>query len=194
LLVYNFAELLADPATAALRTYPIPATGQFGALQLGPEGRVYLATFGRSYLFVIDNPEDFDHPGIYQLPSDFLAGTALSQLGLPSFVASWFAIDIEGSESFCVNTPQDFTATISIFGTVAYTEWDFGDGSVPVRDTNVILGSQTHSYTYARSGSYTITIRLYQAGGNEVGSQTHAVKVMPCMLPVNPHVGNGWGR
>ncbi|MDH6358697.1 PKD domain-containing protein [Parabacteroides sp. PF5-9] len=189
LYVYDFEDLMSDTETRKVYTMP---GGSTGALQLGPDGRMYIALSGNTFLYVIDNPEDFENLRIYQLPNYFLGtGSSLrSGLGLPSFAANWFSVSIDADQSFCVNTSQDFTVILNQSGAdeIAYTEWDFGEGGSFLKDTNVSSGTQTHSYTYEKPGMYNITVRSYLADGKEVASETITVKVNPCVLPVNPNI------
>ncbi|MDH6356499.1 PKD domain-containing protein [Parabacteroides sp. PF5-9] len=189
LYAFDFEELIGSstPNNVAMKTFGSFPTA-FYSLQLAPDGRIYSTGYMKNYMYVLDNPEDLDHLKIYQTPDGFLSG--VGRVGLPSFAANWFAVSIEADQIFCVNTQQDFTVVLSQSGQdeIAYTEWDFGDGSAFVKDTNVGSGSQTHSYTYTKPGMYTITVCSYLANGKEAASNSLVVKVNPCVIPVNPNV------
>ncbi|MDH6358701.1 PKD domain-containing protein [Parabacteroides sp. PF5-9] len=193
---WNFEDL-----TNALDLSSVPrkefsfSGGGCWALQLAPDGRIYIAAHQQTYLYVIDNPEEYDSLRIYRLPTAFLgaAGVVQCRLGFPTFAANWFNVSFDGDDSFCVNTPQTFNVIIeksSGVDEIGYTEWDFGDGSAIITDTNV-SGTQTHTHTYAEKGVYTITVRVFKkSDGSEMTSQRQRfnVKASSCLLPVNHNI------
>lgn len=213
--IYDFAQLQAasTPSTVSKKTLtfqgntPQGGTG-FGAVQLGPDMRIYLASgwIGADtnpktkVCYVVDNPEEYDNLRIYQLDnflptSTIVGGTSRAprfNMGLPSFAANWFNVSLDGEDSFCVNTPQTFTVTIETGAgpdEVSHTIWDFGDGSPTITDTTI--GVQNQTYTYTKRGSYTITVKAYrQSDGTELTEQrqTLIVKVNSCHLPVNHNI------
>lgn len=172
-------------------TFP-KAGGMPAGLQLGPDGRLYIArhpnTTSPASLYVIENPEQFNNLKIYNL-NNFLTGSSF--MGLPSFAASWFEFKIDGETEFCLdNVEREYTLTISRgVGSeqLAYTQWDFGDNTTQVRDNNVTDGDiQSHMHAYSAAGDYTITVTSYDASGNEIttmGKQTLAIKVLESPSP-----------
>jgi hypothetical protein len=171
-----------------MKRIPFPTTGGMPAgIQLGPDGRMYISA--NKYLsipptlYVIENPEQINNLRIFEL-KNFLNGTP--HYGLPSFAASWFELKIEGETEFCLdNIQREYSLTISKgVGSeeLAYTQWNFGDGSTPVTDNNVNDGSiQYHKHAYSAAGDYTITVTCHKANGDEIiamGRQTLEVKVL----------------
>jgi PKD repeat protein len=121
-----------------------------GALQIGRDGRIYVATYKRNYLGLIRNPEvvipnnfiDFSHTS-NQFP---LIATALSELGLPNFVSSIFedvSIDVVGQSC----SP---TFSYSGLGNIVSYLWNFGDGTISTSEAPI--------HTYLESGTYTVTL------------------------------------
>lgn len=84
-------DLLAGTATDILNSEVVlnSQVSSYGALQLGPDGKMYVARYGSGYLGLINNPNilglqcNFDNNGIY------LNG-GLSECGLPNFINSYF--------------------------------------------------------------------------------------------------------
>lgn len=191
LSVYKFKDLLAaaDPNTVSSKSYPIGN----GALQLGPDGRIYLVEKSTTYLYVVDNPEEYDNLNIYRLPDNSLGG-GICIYGLPSFSAHWFATSsLTGNDSFCAGSLQAFSISITK-GTAAnaieYIRWDFGDNS-PIQEVHVAAdGTITREHTYKKRGGYTITVKAYRSDSTEITSleQQFSVKVNTCFLPVNSHI------
>ena len=100
---------------------------------------------------------------------------------------------ITGADYTCVTSTQTYSVEVaqgSGAGAFSYLEWDFGDGSPVVQDSNWsnIVHSQT--YTYARPGKYTIMITPYLTTGLPVNEKvlTLDVTVSPCVVPVNPNI------
>jgi hypothetical protein len=61
-----------------------------GSLQLGPDGRIYVAKEKEKYLGIINNP---NAPGLhcnYNPQGILLGGESVCELGLPNFVQSYF--------------------------------------------------------------------------------------------------------
>lgn len=190
---FDFDALINSPNPQSyyenqMKRIPFPTTGGMpAAIQLGPDGRMYISA--HKYLsfpptlYVIENPEQFNNLRIFEL-KNFLDGTPM--LGLPSFAASWFELKIEGETEFCLdNVQREYTLAISKgVGSeeLAYTRWNFGDGSAIVQDNNIDDGDiQTHMYAYSTAGDYTITVTSHKANGDEItamGRQILAVKVL----------------
>ncbi|MDH6358702.1 PKD domain-containing protein [Parabacteroides sp. PF5-9] len=196
LQVWKVDALMAasDPASVPSHILNFPDCPILGASQLAPDGRIYISAYYKTHMYVVDNPEEYDDLRIYQLPTGFLTGNNVHcRIGLPSFAANWFNISLEGDDTFCVATPQTFNVIIeksSGSDEISHTEWDFGDGSALIKDTNV-NGTQTHTHTYEKKGVYTITVRVFKkSDGSEVTGQRQCfnVKVASCLLPVNHNI------
>ncbi|NDV95414.1 hypothetical protein D0T84_10875 [Dysgonomonas sp. 521] len=192
LYAFDFDALMssADPQDYyknQMKRISFPNTGGMPfALQLGPDGRMYIS--GHVYrkspasFYVIENPEQFGNLKIFRL-DNFLSGS--TYMGLPSFAASWFEFKIDGETEFCLDyVEREYTLTISRgVGSeqLAYTQWDFGDGSPAIKDYDIDDGSiQSHTHGYSADGNYTITVTSHSADGNEItamGKQTLAIKV-----------------
>lgn len=172
-------------------TEPIKKIGGFSkpfALQLDPMGRIWgVDKEPYSDIYIIDNPNDPQNLKTYRLDNFLISGTQ-AQVGLPSFSATFFSLS--GDKGFCMGTSKEYTVEISpIIGasTVAYTRWNWGDGS----DREEITGSgeQKLSHTYIRPGNYILTVSAYDSNNDELGqAQTLDVEVYSCVLPVNPNI------
>ena len=101
---YNFSTLLTTPVNAAqaglIKTFPERA----GALQLGPDGRIYGSS--SPWIIVIDNPDDPINATVHRV----LGLTSEGRLGLPNFLPHIFAPtpkegEIGTNQTICNNTP-----------------------------------------------------------------------------------------
>ena len=167
----------------------VAGASQVGTVQTGPDGRIYGIQSSNSptkLLAIIPNPDDDISQLKVHIFNNYLSGGAI--WGLPTFVASFFSL--EGDKSFCMKTSKDFTVFTSgnIGGTtVAYTQWNWGDGSAEEK----VMGSgqQIKSHTYKRSGKFTITVSAHSNTDGLLGSpQTMEVKVASCIMPVNHNI------
>lgn len=126
----------------------------YGALQLGPDGKIYMAILDVDYLGVINNPDaagmscDFVQNGVS------LQGRKNSH-GLPNFIESFFDPPLTADFSFipaCSGMPVFFTDSSSINPDTWY--WNFGDGYTSTE--------QNPSHIYLSGGTYSVTLIVTQ--------------------------------
>jgi large repetitive protein len=132
----------------------IQQNGEFGALQLGPDGQIYVAINGSNTLGTIQAAEDTTQLSAFNLNGFNLAGGTNSRLGLPNF------IQIQGNafggpgftfSGVCIGDTTRFIGTPT--DPIDEFQWFFGDG-----------GSSTEAspvHTYAAAGTYTVSMRLF---------------------------------
>jgi len=117
-----------------------------GALQLAPDGRIYLAMAETDKLSVIGNPENLGTDCGLETSTIDLGGR-MCFLGLPSFNASLFNNNIK-IENTCAASQSQFT--VSTGQPIDSVVWDFGDGTPTSNDMSPL-------HTYASAGNYTVT-------------------------------------
>lgn len=159
-----------------------------GALQIGPDGKIYVARYVRpnletKYLGVINNPEVIGI-GCNYIDEAIYLGTGASKAGLPTFIQSFFdySLSIEGSNC-CEGGTSQFNAYLStdLQVNLDWMSWDFGDPGSP--NNTSALPSPVH--VYENPGIYTVTFTM-SAAGNLI-TKTTMVNVManpPLDLPV----------
>jgi gliding motility-associated-like protein len=122
-----------------------------GALQLAPDGKIYMAYAGFSFLGVINNPEEQGHKCNFDKSGFSLIPGSISQFGLPSFNQSFFykpKVDIKivepncGSLNYVIGNIGDTSGIIS-------STWHFGDSTIA---TGLVIQKQ-----YQKHGNYTLT-------------------------------------
>ncbi len=102
-----------------------------GALQVGPDQRIYIARAFLPYLAIINNPNlggtscDLDPEGIWLGSSSYRT----SMYGLPTFIQTYFAPPDFDYTNICWGDTTEFFITSDITGYQS-VHWDFGDGGV----------------------------------------------------------------
>jgi len=128
-----------------------------GAIQAGPDGKLYLSVVFSSYLAVIDNPSvrgtgcGFRTSGVY-------LGNASSQTGLPNYPTIYSA-SFTGHTG-CIGSVIPFASTVQLASSGAVTTWNFGD---PASGSANVATGLTPTHTYAMAGTYQVTLTVTPA-------------------------------
>lgn len=134
------------------------STQKYGALQFGPDGRIYMAIQGSEYLAVIGEPEGNSLTGVDYERDGVNLGGKNSQLGLPNMVQD-FTQESQGpgfeADGFCTNEPTTFQASPMCDPIEDQYSWDFlGNGSFTAPSKQ-----QQATYTYTEPGIYKVAMR-----------------------------------
>ncbi len=122
----------------------------YGALQLAPDGKIYVAKNNQLVIDVIDNPNLVGVNCEYQF-EHFDLGGRRSKLGLPPFIQTFFNVGFT-YENVCQGNETQFSANIS----AAYDSiiWDFGDGETSMDE------NPAHIYLNANTYSVSLTVTI----------------------------------
>jgi hypothetical protein len=102
------------------------AMGEFiGALQIAPDGKIYMSRFAASYLSVVNNPEGLGAACNFNYNGLFL-DTGSAVFGLPQFIQSYFSASID-AQNLCVGNTTSFSLTGN--QNILSATWDFGDST-----------------------------------------------------------------
>jgi gliding motility-associated-like protein len=137
-----------------------------GALQIGPDNKIYVAIGNQNKLSVINNPNVLGAGCNFQYNAIDLAGR-LCQGGLPSFNQSFFFTPSIQFTNTCVNQTTSFEFVTN--QPVLSVSWDFGDGS----SSNNL--NPTHIYNLP--GNYMVSVTVTTSLGT--GSNTRMVTIYP---------------
>jgi len=124
---------------------------QVGALQLGPDGKIYVGVYGSPYLGVINSPNTIG-VGCNYVDAGVYLGGKQSLIGLPNFVTSFFNpsppinTSIASSSSPSCAGSSDGTAVASASG---------GTGTYTYSWSNNLTGATA---TGLSAGTYTVTV------------------------------------
>lgn len=156
--LYQFDISSNNPATILATRQVIAQTTPWfaGALQVGPDKRIYMAMWNDSALSVIDNPNTYG-PGCNFVFNKIHMGSGMPvQFGLPNFMQSYFD---------STSNPYDFSRTgncadnnvsftINRLNGIDSVKWDFGD----TQQAQTL--QPTHNY--AAPGFYDVTLIVYK--------------------------------
>ena len=142
------------------------------AMQMGIDGKIYVARLGRNYLTVINEPEVLGI-GCNLVEEGIYLGGRKSMLGLPPFITSFFYVGIQ-AENFCLGDGTDFSVQTS--GPIATIDWDFGDGNISTME------EPTH--VYASPGTYTVNVTANTATETKTETKEITIYQTPVALPM----------
>lgn len=136
------------------------------SLQLGPDGKIYIAQQSQYFLSVIANPNNLGVACNLQENTISLNGKR-SNSGLPTFSQSFFYTPLINTTSTCVGQASNFS--FSTNQTILSATWNFGDGNT----SNAI----SPTYTYANPGTYNVSVTITTPQGT--GSNTRSITIYP---------------
>ena len=136
-----------------------------GALQLGPDGRIYVAVDGRHYLGLIKYPDILGIGCSFALTSINL-GAKLSGLGLPTFNQSYFASAYFLYDHLCYGDLTQFNSLSKNYDSL---HWDFGDTLSGVSNFS---DSANPAHKYSRKGNYSVKLFVYTKGKQAIYSKS----------------------
>ncbi|KAF0200220.1 MAG: hypothetical protein FD170_3660 [Bacteroidetes bacterium] len=148
-----------DPATILESKEVVATVGQgadpIGALQLGPDNRLYIARNQSGYISRINYPNILGTFCGFQENAVNLAGRQC-RYGLPPFIQSFFYLsaDFYWDEPACFGTPTQFTTSAS--DNPDSVKWTFPDGS-----TSTLLNP---TYLFPSTGMYGVSLVVYLYG------------------------------
>lgn len=161
-----------DPATILASKVVVATVGQnkdpIGALQLGPDNRLYIARYNSGYLSRINNPNALGTACDFVENAIGLGGRQ-STYGLPPFIQSFFylTVDFYWDEPACDGNSIHFFASAS--DTPDSLKWTFPNGSV-----STIMNP---TYTFPGVGLYGVKLDVYLYG--QMKSVNRLVKINP---------------
>lgn len=163
-----------DPATILSSRVVVASVGQsadpIGALQLGPDNRLYIARQGSGYLSRINQPNALGAGCEFVENAINLSGKE-STYGLPPFIQSFFylTVDFYWDEPACDGYITQFYASAS--DTPDSLEWTFPDGS-----HSTIMNP---TYLFPGIGLYGVTLNVWIYGTSKTVMRLVRVRENP---------------
>ncbi|PKP04610.1 MAG: hypothetical protein CVU11_04335 [Bacteroidetes bacterium HGW-Bacteroidetes-6] len=151
LSVYNQAAV--DASKTLVGNISGAANYQTGAMQLGPDGRIYIVKYNQPYLGVISSP---NNAGLAcnLIDNAISLNSRNGQLGLPSLIANDFLLNnpIDASVTGCYDEEYFFTISDSTAATGVF--WDFDDSLSGLNNSSTLFSPE---HEFSESGSYCVT-------------------------------------
>lgn len=164
--IYQFDINAADVASSEKLIYKLPYF--LGSLQLGPDNKIYIATYQRRKLSVINKPNVVG-TGCDLLLDSIDLGGKICEFGLPAFNQSFFfSPEIQLTNS-CKGEAAQFGLNTN--EVILSAEWDFGDGNT---STDI---KPTH--TYANTGTFTVSVTATSSNGTGTKTRDIVISEVP---------------
>lgn len=141
----------------------------FYAMQIGPNGKIYVAGENRNYLGVIRYP-DLKGTACYYEFAGLPLTKGFSQLGLPTFVSNYFAapVKISGAKN-CICEGEPITFTLNRIANSEFA-WEGPDGfTLRTKDTSLTFNNPL-------PGTYKVTTYVF---GCKTTVDTFDLKIVP---------------
>ncbi len=126
----------------------------YGALQLGPDERIYVSIVNSQNIDRIESPDNPGTASDYR-ENEVSLGGRTAQIGLPSFIQSFLQPATILFENQCFGD----TTTFSIDEMATSILWDFGD---PASGANNTSTEDAPSHVFSAPGTYTVTVTAFQ--------------------------------
>jgi gliding motility-associated-like protein len=167
-LLYQF-NLEATDIIASMVTFNYGNTNIVGALQLGPDKKIYLVNYLSNKLSVINNPNIVGSGCDFQFNSITLDTqyNHIGTLGLPTFNQAFFFVPAIQLDNACVGQTTNFNFNTN--QTVLNAIWNFGDGTT----SNAL----SPNHTYSLPGTYEVTVNVNTSNGS--GTNTRNITIYP---------------
>ncbi|HEX2682965.1 MAG TPA: gliding motility-associated C-terminal domain-containing protein, partial [Ferruginibacter sp.] len=160
-IIYQFDISSHNPATimASKQVIYQDAVSSAGAMQMGPDLKIYLAIWNSNYLSTINNPDTYGPGCGFNLKQVIYSGATTDQVlfGLPTFMQSYFdttsnPYDFTRLPGNCLD--RNITFKINRLSGIDSVKWDFGDAQ-----RSQLLQP---SHTYAAPGFYDVQLIVYK--------------------------------
>jgi gliding motility-associated-like protein len=130
-----------------------------GALQLGPNDKIYISLDFSNYLGVINNPNELGTDCDYVQNGIYLNGRQ-ARLGLPNFVSNFLEADFTYQPDCYGDTTRFY---LQYSGSVDSVTWNFGD---PLTGEENISKFENPSHVFSSTGEFSVKVIVY-SGGSE---------------------------
>ena len=129
-----------------------------GALQLGPDQKIYMARWNANAVSVIDNPNVYGTGCNFMLNKIYLGNFSSIpvQFGLPTFLQSYFDINSNPYDFSRTGKCEDLDVSFKInrLAAIDSVKWNFGDAQ--------LSQDLQPTHTYAAPGFYNVQLIVYK--------------------------------
>ncbi len=150
-----------------------------GALQRGPDGRIYMSPYAATTLPTIDAPDLAGSFCAYNPAGQALAAGTSCNYGLPNFLQSIFiSADFTYTDT-CSGAPTNFQ---TVFAGPDSVKWDFDDLSSGSFNTSTTVNP---AHQFSSAGNYNVMLIVYQGALSDTVYKTVHIIQTPA-----PYLGN----
>jgi len=173
---------LAFPFTTGLisdKAIAIATITNIGALQLAPDGKIYVSQYNKHYLHSINAPNKAGSACDFEENTVDLKTTGVTRLGLPPF--NFISADPKPllATGFCFGQPTIF----SLYSTAAYDDvtWDFND---PASGADNASHGANPSHQFSQPGDFNVKVTTVYNGVPTVYNQIITITLAITTTPV----------
>ena len=157
---YNLEAGSGDSADIIDSRYTLGTVASYRAVQLAPDGRIYIAEHTATYLDVIYYPDSIGLACGY-ITDDFYLDGKTSQLGLPTFIQTYFSPLNFDYVNDCLGDTTFFTLYGDL-GAVDSVFWTFGD---PASGPNNYSKLFHPWHIFTKTGNFDVCVVRYDSSG-----------------------------
>lgn len=184
--LYQWDLCAGTTSAIAASVFTVHNSTSKGQLQLGTDGKIYVARSGQSALGVINNPNQGGAACNYVDLGQAIGGS--SSLGLPNFITSAFnppppaftySINCQTVSFTAPPSPSVVNNQCAVSGySLSSLLWNFGDAASGAANTST-LTNPTHIYSAV--GSFTTQLTIYYTCGGGIVTQQQTIPIVPCV-------------
>jgi gliding motility-associated-like protein len=166
------------------------SSGWAGGLQLGPNGKIYMARYQAMWLGVINNPNVIGAGCNYV--DNGVPLLSMSTLGTPTFQQNYFRTPppvIIDTASYCLTDTFSYAVCTAPTNSVVSVSWNFGD---PLSGPNNISTSANPVHAFSAGGNYNVKLYLnYPCYTDSASIQVQLVSCGPTVTLTGDSICNG---
>ncbi len=140
-------------SSSIIRISPMIEEKSWGALQIGPDHKIYCSIKQDKYIHTIENPNELGLACNFFKDAIYLEGW-VTERGLPTFNQSFFAANINIQNQCFGDTTF---LQLSTYSMVQSVTWDFGDPASGANNTSTDLYPY---HIFTDTGTYTVTANI----------------------------------
>jgi len=150
-----------------------------GALQLGPDGKIYCCLGTSLYLSIINQPNELGLGCDFEQDAVYLEGR-YADWGLPSFIQSYLNDPSFSTQNNCLGDATTFE--IAETNGIDSVYWKFNDFLNQPNDTSTLFSP---SYTFSNAGTFFVDLTVYSGLLEKTVTQEVVISPLP-----EPNLGN----
>lgn len=168
LLAGSAANIAASAVMVGNTTTPDPGY-KAGAMQMGPDEKIYISKMGSPYLAIINDP-NVAGAGCNFVDNGIFLGGKISQAGLPIYIQTSYVSPDFTFQDVCIgDSVYFFGQNLSGFSIL---NWDFGD---PSSGANNFSNIENPSHLYNAVGTYNVVLIGQQ--GSVIDTVQHIITI-----------------